>query len=118
VPADVRRAYVEETRADGHDVTINGLLLFAGVRRDENATPDPDARPGHPTAEEIRARSREVYRDVLRATELPKYDAWMVAHALDGRERRELDTAVEKLGTWLAELRKALGSYEYVREGK
>jgi hypothetical protein len=118
VPADVRRAYVEDARAGGKDITINGLLRFVGARRDENATPDPDARPAQPMAEEIRARSREVYRDVLHATELPRYDAWMVANALDGPKRRQLDAAVEKLGAWLAELRRALDSYARVREGK
>jgi len=117
VQADVRRAYVEEAKTGGQDVTINGLLRFAGARRDENATPDPHTRPGYPTQEEVRARSREIYRDVVKATELTRYDAWMVAHALDGRERRQLDTAVEKLGAWLAELRKALSSYESVRKG-
>lgn len=117
VPAEVRHAYVAESRTAGRDVTINGLLRFA-TGREETATEQPAPRPGHPSAEEIRARSREVYRDVVRATELPKYDAWMVAHALDGRERRQLDAAVEALSVWLADLRKALSSYEYVREGK
>ncbi len=116
VQADVRRAYVEKAKSGGQHITISGLLRFAGARRDENARPDPAARPGYPTAEEIRSRSREVYRDVLRATELPRYDAWIVANALDGRERRQLDAAVEKLGAWLSELRKALSSYDAIRE--
>lgn len=117
VPADVRQAYAEEARANDAEVTIAGLLRIAASA----TAPETDelrARPGYPTAEEIRARSREIYRDVVHATELPRYDAWMVAHALDGRERRQLDTAVEKLSVWLAELRKALGSYELVKEGK
>ena len=117
VPADVRRAYAEEARANDAEVTIAGLLRIAASA----SAPEPEApraRPGHPTAEEIRARTCEVYRDVLRATELPRFDAWMVANALNGRERRELDAAVEKLGAWLAELRKALGNYEFIRDGK
>ena len=118
VPADVRQAYAAETRTAGREVTINGLLRFATAERDETTVEEAGSRPGQPSAGEIRARSREVYRDVLRATELPKYDAWMVAHALDGRERRQLDAAVEALSVWLAELRKALDSYEFTREGK
>jgi hypothetical protein len=117
VLADVRQAYAEEARANDADVTIAGLLRVAASATAPE-TEEPRVRPGHPTPEEIRARSREIYRDVLHATELPRYDAWMVANALDGRERRQLDAAVEKLGAWLAELRQALGSYERVREGK
>jgi hypothetical protein len=117
VQADVRRAYVEDGKARGQDITINGLLRFAAAKSASAETAQPPARPGQPTAEEIRARSREIYRDVLRTTELPRFDAWMVAHALDGRERRQLDASLEKLGAWLAELRKALSSHESVREG-
>jgi hypothetical protein len=118
VRVEVRRAYADETRAGDRDVTINGLLRFAEARREQDAAPTPRVRPGYPTAEEIRARSREIYRDVVKATELPRFDAWMVANALRGRERRELDAAVEKLDAWLAELRRALASYEHVRAGK
>ncbi len=109
---------MDGTRASGREVSISGLLRFAATSSANPETAQPPARPGYPTADEIRTRSREVYRDVLRATELPRYDAWMVANALDGRERRQLDAAVEKLAAWLSELRKALGSYEFIREGK
>jgi hypothetical protein len=115
VPAGVRQAYAEEARANDAEVTIAGLLRVAVTASEAE---ERRARPGYPTAAEIRARSREIYRDVVRATELPRYDAWMVANALDGRERRQLDIAVEKLGAWLVELRKALASYEHFREGK
>ena len=119
VPVDVRQSYVADSRTTGLEVTVNGLLRFAtatsAAASEADASP---SRPGYPTAEEIRARAREVYREVVRATELPKYDAWMVAHALDSRERRQLDSAVEALSVWLVELRKALDSYEHVRDGK
>ena len=117
VAADIRRAYVEEAKTGSQDITINGLLRFAGAKRDETTAEEPSPRPGYPTAEEIRASSREIYRDVVKATELPRYDAWMVAHALNGGERRQLDPAIEALSAWLAELRRALSSYENVREG-
>jgi hypothetical protein len=97
VPAGVRQAYAEEARANDAEVTIAGLLRIAAAATASEAE-ERRARPGYPTAEEVRARSREVYRDVVHATELPRFDAWMVAHALDGRERRQLDAAVEKLG--------------------
>ncbi|TMC01505.1 MAG: hypothetical protein E6J41_32900 [Chloroflexi bacterium] len=115
VPADVRQAYAEEARGNDAEVTIAGLLRVAAAASEAE---ERRARPGYPTAEEVRARSREIYRDVLHATDLPRYDAWMVAGALDGRERRQLDAAVEKLGAWLSELRKALSSYDSIREGK
>jgi hypothetical protein len=117
VPADIRQAYAEEARANDAEVTIAGLLRVAAAATASEAD-EQRARPGHPTAEEVRARSREIYRDVLHATELPRYDPWMVANALNGRERRQLDVAVEKLGAWLSELRSALASYGHFQEGK
>jgi hypothetical protein len=117
VSAGVRQAYAEEARANDAEVTIAGLLRVAASAT-APATEEPHGRPGYPTAEKVRARSRVIYRDVLHATELQRYDAWMVANALDGRERRQLDSAVEKLGAWLTEVRNALSSYEHLREGK
>lgn len=117
VPAEVRAAYVDETRSNQGEVSTAGLLKHArGIKA---AVPDrrPAASRGSidhaAVAAEARKRMRALYRSAIA---LSGVRPEALVGALDSVERRRLLRALGQLPAWTEDVRKELAVYRIVEE--
>ncbi len=110
VPAEVRGAYVEETKAAKGEVSTDGLLRNASTadRSGKSRAVDHAA-----IAAEARKQVRRIYRELLT---LPGYRPESLVMALDSSEKKNLLRALEQLSAWIEDVMGELAVHRVAKE--
>jgi hypothetical protein len=108
VSVEVRRAYVDEIRADGGEVTTAGLLRYAATGPARALTVDHVA---------IHAMARRQIRRVHQGlTRLHTYRPDALVAALRPTEREELTSTLARLRAWVTDVEAELAAYRPKRK--
>jgi hypothetical protein len=118
VPAAVRQEYHHTTKTARGEVSTAGLLRYArratggGSEGQVQAAREPDGRAAKTPKEQAALRQilLGAHRELVRAAELRKYDAWLLVDGLHRGQRRQLRSTVAALSAWLGEVTRALDS--------